>query len=235
MIYWLASYPRSGNTFFRLLLHHRFGLNTYAVQDSPQLNRLGAAETVGHKPLPGKIEELAASERPYIVKTHHLPSDDRPAIYLVRDGRDVLVSYARYRMTFASTKHERRPFGRFGERREFKRMLRELILDDRYGGWSENVRQWHERAAGGNTFVLRFEDLVDQPDEWSTKAVTHVGLDVAPTQDVGTPTFEELHARWPEFFRKGKVGAWRDEMPDELHDLFWDRHGEAMRVLGYER
>ena len=30
MIVWLASYPRSGNTFFRILLHHLYRLPTYS-------------------------------------------------------------------------------------------------------------------------------------------------------------------------------------------------------------
>lgn len=38
------------------------------------------------------------------------------------------------------------------------------------------------------------------------------------------PDFEDLHSKWPSFFRKGKRGSWVDEMPDDLHWLFWDHH-----------
>ena len=39
----------------------------------------------------------------YFVKTHELPTenDNSPAIYLVRDGRDVLMSYAHYIQIYA--------------------------------------------------------------------------------------------------------------------------------------
>ena len=36
------------------------------------------------------------SNKVYFVKTHELPSDDSPAILLVRDGRDAMVSFAHY-------------------------------------------------------------------------------------------------------------------------------------------
>ena len=35
------------------------------------------------------------------------------------------------------------------------------------------------------------------------------------------------------FFRRGKVGAWKDEMPEIMQQLFWDLHGETMEKLGY--
>jgi hypothetical protein len=47
------------------------------------------------------------------------------------------------------------------------------------------------------------------------------------------PAFEELHALAPRLFRRGRPGGWRDEMPDDLHRLFWHRYGDAMRRLGY--
>jgi hypothetical protein len=48
------------------------------------------------------------------------------------------------------------------------------------------------------------------------------------------PTFDYLHGEFPELCRKGKVGAWRDEMPADLQELFWERHREAMARFGYE-
>ncbi|MFO7723261.1 MAG: glycosyltransferase family 1 protein, partial [Bacteroidales bacterium] len=35
-------------------------------------------------------------------------------------------------------------------------------------------------------------------------------------------------------FRKGRAGGWKEEMPEELHNLFWSIHGEVMLKLGYQ-
>jgi len=36
------------------------------------------------------------------------------------------------------------------------------------------------------------------------------------------------------FFRKGKVGGWKEEMSPELEQLFWEIHGDTMTKMGYE-
>lgn len=63
MIVWLASYPRSGNTYLRMLLHQLHGLKTYSVYDDPLLELLdGSAEAVGHEKLPGSLDGLESHE-----------------------------------------------------------------------------------------------------------------------------------------------------------------------------
>jgi hypothetical protein len=47
------------------------------------------------------------------------------------------------------------------------------------------------------------------------------------------PDLASLHERWPQFFRKGKAGSWREEMPIGLHELFWRHHAQAMNACGY--
>ena len=94
---WLASYPRSGNTFLRLILNQVFGLRTASVYKAETRSwevAPGLVEIIGH------YEEVSPSqpriEAPRIVKTHDGPSDEGPAIYIVRDGRSSIVSYFHY-------------------------------------------------------------------------------------------------------------------------------------------
>jgi hypothetical protein len=233
MIVWLASYPRSGNTLLRLVLHHVFGLTTYSAYDDPLFVEMGASQVIGHRPLPAPVADLAGREETFLVKTHELPAERWRAIYLARDGRDALVSYARYIQEF-EVPPEGRAADDAGREAEFRNILRGLIeTDTRYGGWSGHVSAWLGRGAAP-TATIRFEDLLQGPVETARRALEAVGL---PHRSTGAapPTFEELHRRWPKFFRSGQVGAWRLEMGWRLHRRFWRRHGAAMQALGYPR
>ena len=132
---WLASYPRSGNTFLRIVLCEVYGIesSTYHLESAYPVDQ-------------------DYSNYP-IVKTHLLPDQlvpgdsSIPAVYLVRDGRDALVSMA----------HQRSEIVEPGS--DYLDNLYESIraADSSYfGGWSRHVRQWLKRAQ----LVLRFEDLI---------------------------------------------------------------------------
>jgi hypothetical protein len=164
---------------------------------------------------------------PPFIKTHRSPEDTEPAIYLVRDGRDALVSYARYRVAFRSKQ---------GKIKSLHSELRNLVEGQGpFGKWESHVFAWTRDRSGGTTTLVRFEDLIARPVEVFRKALaeTDTGLEVL---EAGTiPTFDELHHRWPDFFRKGQAGTWRTEMSEEIQDLFWATNGDAMTYLGYSR
>jgi hypothetical protein len=92
MIIWIASYPRSGNNFTRRLLERSYGIKTYAIYDEPRQPKID-------------VEMARNAEETYLVKTHDLPEDDSPALYLVRDGRDALVSYAHFAYVHETASH----------------------------------------------------------------------------------------------------------------------------------
>lgn len=96
MIVWLASYPRSGNTFTRIVLHRLYGAPTYSVynDNDPVAQRIGP-DLVGYRPKPAERAVMGESAEVFFMKTHKRRKDDGyPAIYLVRDGRDAVVSKA---------------------------------------------------------------------------------------------------------------------------------------------
>jgi hypothetical protein len=232
MIIWLASYPRSGNTYLRILLKQGYDLRTYSVydEDHPSPGRIGIQEMVGHTLKPMPLAGMARAGEVYHVKTHELPQDDFPAIYLVRDGRDALVSYARYILSFERGKGERT------NPKAFRRTLRKLIILNRsFGGWGPNVLAWLRREAP--TVVVKFEDLVksSNPIEIVRTALLQVGYVPGETRTGLAPTFAELHEKMPEFFRKGRIGSYKEEMPANLEELFWRHHGRAMKAVGYRR
>jgi hypothetical protein len=86
MMIWLTSYPRSGNTFVRLILRHIFGLRCLSLYDEHPKTAIPLDE----------LDRLRASSRRILVKTHGGPLDESPSIYVIRDGRVAIDSYYHY-------------------------------------------------------------------------------------------------------------------------------------------
>ena len=214
MIIWLASFPRSGNSFFRVVSRTVFGREIYSVY----------AEK--YAPADSKtLQEMDLDNELHLIKTHEMPSDANPAIYLVRDGRDALVSLAWYNL-----RDYVEPDQIISEK-VFQEELKKQILSSMYGGWSNNFLAWTQRRE--QTVVVHFDHLITQPEQTVANAFKMVGIDLKREGKGNLPSFEDLHARNPSLYRKGKVGDWQTYMSDELHDLFWDEHGDAMKMLGF--
>ena len=94
---WLASYPRSGNTFLRIILQNFFRLPTYSIYNvqgqgfsDPSSAALEEAPVLPRDWRDSLSDEPGA--KPMLLKTHDRPEGDGPAIYLVRDGRAAIDS-----------------------------------------------------------------------------------------------------------------------------------------------
>ncbi|MGK0391628.1 MAG: glycosyltransferase involved in cell wall biosynthesis [Maribacter sp.] len=214
---WIASFPRSGNTFLRNILFEVYGISSGS--------------------LPIEISNTHPNQSYEFTKTHLLP-DEIPAlspedkiIYIVRNGMDALVSLAHYRKDLLE------PYT------SFENNLLECIVapgGSHFGGWSENIRQWKDKA----DIIIRFEDLIKNPAKEVEKITSIYHL---PKGDwTKLPTFEDLKLGMPKyapsatyfggnnaFFRKGKTGKGKEEIPAYLFSLFEEVHGEVMVDLGY--
>jgi len=222
MIVWLASYPRSGNTFLRVVLGSVFGLDTFTLYDErpevdpaqpevPPLPVAGTEPTVG---IPFDVARFAGRAALHVVKTHGLPTDGRPAIYVVRDGREATASYFHYHRDVLQ-----KPVA-----------LRDVIRGRvGFGSWGRHVAQWHPQRRP-NTLLLRFEELTANPIAQVERIGAFLGV---PPVGRRVPTFEELHRTAPNFFRSGRTDSWKKLLSDEDHSLFWDLHGSQMRAFGY--
>ena len=114
--------------------------------------------------------------------------------------------------------------------------MKNLIVqsDIDYGNWGENVTQWTEREQ--RTILVRFEDLIREPENQIRRALSELTIcGSIPKQGKNFPSFEELHKKWPQFFRKGSSKNWQKEMEPNLQDLFWQYHGDVMQRLNYVR
>ncbi|MBX9655196.1 sulfotransferase domain-containing protein [bacterium] len=235
MIVWLASYPRSGNTFIRLLLHHFFDVATHdlympniAMPDPEERGNI--VNLVGYRPY-SSIAELDEKRNAAFVKTHELPDDDRPAIYVIRDGRDSITSYAHFILTV----EEKCSKDDYDLR--FDKTIRKLVTDDeRFGGWGKHVCTWTGRPAP--TTVVHYSQLQKRPIEVLQRALSHLCLDITVKKKRSRGNFvrfQDLHRLSPELFRKGKSGSFVDEMPNDVEEMFWERYGEVTGKFGYRR
>src|SRR5690242_8668498 len=103
---WIASYPRSGNTFLRIILQNVFRLASYSLYRLEGQNHHDpSAEALETAPfLPKNWRQLISSRneegKPVLIKTHGPPDDDGAAIYLIRDGRAAIQSYYHYHQKY---------------------------------------------------------------------------------------------------------------------------------------
>ncbi len=222
MIVWIASYPRSGNTLVRTMLEQCFGVESYERESTPfGIVPHFIAKTTGHKDLPESwpefYEKACEGPSPVFVKTHLPPEDDQPCIYVVRNGRQAILSYFHYYCKFFA-----------GE----ERTMLELVLGcDTYRDWSTHFRAWNPLGRPG-ALLLRYEALVESPVREIDRIRDFIRFD----GDVGQwrNPFPELRELVPDFFRRGRIESTPDRLwTAHIESLFWACHGNIMDQLGY--
>jgi hypothetical protein len=198
-ILWLASYPKSGNTWLRVFL-----ANLVANRREPvalaELSRFCEDEALpepyarraGRPSLDLDLEQIAAL-RPLVhadiaarhpgivfVKTHnqqgdfhghplHNPQVTFGAIYVVRNPLDVAISMSHHFRLDLDT-----AIAYLGND-EVATGNVELFVSQVLRSWSSHVASWAD-TAGPRVLVLRYEDLLEKPVKWFGKAARMVGL-----------------------------------------------------------
>jgi hypothetical protein len=226
VLVWVASFPRSGNTFLRIVLRRRYGVLTSVVYDHDGVAERVGGDLVGYTDRAGTLAEMRADSELHFVKTHR-PHDGEvdsadPAICLVRDGRDALVSWARMLS-------EQEP-ARFPA--ELRRRI-EAVDGRSSGSWGANVLSWVQRPAP-HRVMLFYTELIADPATAADRVMAVVAPDLRPDRGAAIPPFAELRKLDADFFRRGKTGTHADEFPPDLLELFWSRpdNRKAMTLLG---
>jgi aryl sulfotransferase len=287
---WLASYPKSGNTWFRMLVANLSAKDDKPIDINDLPERGGIASARGpfdyltlidsglltHDEIdylrPRIYEELARGSQD---DEHDKPEDEPPvrfvkvhdaytltpkgepllggrggadgAIVIVRDPRDVapsLANHNRVDIDNAITLMNNRDAVYCAKAGQLDTQLRQKVP-----GWSGHIASWLDQT-DIPVHLIRYEDL--QAD---TAVIFGAALAFAsrPATDaevrraVGYADFAELRRqeqdkgfsetpRRPggQFFRRGEVGAWRDELSAEQVARIEAAHAPMMRRLGYE-
>lgn len=234
----LASYPKSGNTWLRHLL-------TFIVTGEPTPWR-GGLDRVSH--LIGRHQTLPTIARNggRLIKTHEPYRDTyRRAVLMVRDARDVAVSEFHYQQAYSDHFHI------YGG--SFEVFLRRFLAGrcNGYRSWHDHVLSWHaaSRDQRCDTLTIRFEDFKADTFGNLRKIVDHIGVvadDERLQNAIDDCSVESMKRKEREFWeskgqpnrnfvRGGKTGGWKQRFTPELEAEFWSVAGTAMTTMGYQR
>jgi hypothetical protein len=166
----LVSYPKSGNTWLKFMLTYLLsGKEADFDRDSAVVADVGS-----HRATPGLLPgggRLIKSHEPYWGPQKRVY---RKAIYLVRDGRDVAISY--YYMA-----QRRRWYD--GDLQSFLSSFLGRGVDG-YGPWHEHVKSWlgSPLQQSGSLLVLKYEDFLKEPVPNLCSAMEFLGRPVTREQ-----------------------------------------------------
>ncbi|MBK1875654.1 sulfotransferase domain-containing protein [Pelagicoccus mobilis] len=203
-IYWLTSYPKSGNTWFRAFLECLLGedgedLDLNALERVPSASdRMVLDRELGYESgdlsfeelervLPEAFASVARKSRGAVFQKLHdsfrrnegevpLYSHEavEGALYFIRNPLDVCVSYACHRSEL-TLDEVIRLMGDASHGLAATRWRQQLQIRQILGGWSSHVGSWTENDEIP-VHVIRYEDMLDRPLAVFESAVRFLGL-----------------------------------------------------------
>ncbi len=245
-IYWLASYPKSGNTWFRAFLSNflsdsgepvsinRLSIGQIASQ------RLWIDEVLGFDTSDLTQEEitnlrpevyrwkLAGGEVGYhkIHDAYTMTPEGRPlvddiatvgALYILRNPLDVAPSYANHKGVGIDEAIAMMGDPAHALSRSDGALSQQLLQFT--GTWSHHVRSWTE-APDLNVHVIRYEDMHAFPQRTFGSSISFLGLDPEPEQLERAIRF----SRFDEMSRQERQSGFR-ERPVRAASFF--RQGQS--------
>jgi len=272
---WLASYPKSGNTWFRLFL------TALLKEKEVDLNNIESDGIFSSKSF---IEDVLSIDTDYLsrqqiesfqriafshlsktskkrlfIKIHDaftfsevdglplIPEEPTQlAIYLIRNPLDVALSLANHigkSTEIAIERYINNQSGGFGN-------LKNSSNNQFYqplGTWSMHVESWLNKTSFPVHFI-RYEDMKEKPFESFKAAIQAIGLEFSDEQiqfAIEETQFEKLKIKEQEngfkekiipssnFFFKGQVGRWKEELNKEQIEKIRKINEPMMRRFGY--
>ncbi|MBP6185706.1 MAG: sulfotransferase domain-containing protein [Saprospiraceae bacterium] len=234
---WLVSYPKSGNTWLRFLLGN---LSSGTPVDFLSIEQKTPDIYVN------SIMSFCNLPSPRIIKSHEsFDPRYKKVIYIVRDPRDVVISYWKHQQ-----KMHKIPMD----------YSIDLFVDEflkgklSAGSWKEHVGSWLGAKYREDNFILiKYEDMLKEPENVLRGIVDK--LDDFPVktdfpQAVALSSFERMKTletsqsdEWLptrnsdkniNFVREGRSGQWKEVLPASLSEKIWFRWENLMDELGYE-
>ena len=277
MIFWLASYPKSGNTWIRMFLrsyflssNQKFSLNEKGMLDF-EVSNFPTSELLKNANidysnfhniaknwvtlqdiinLNGKLNFLKTHNGNFNLGNYPFTNTDNTigGLYIVRDPRDVVLSYANHFGVNNDVSTDMLIDEENGEQ-YFDEKLKEKYFRSLMGSWSMNYLSWRHYK-GRKIHLMRYEDLVKNPKKNFIKMLEYINSIISINIDqnriskaVEETAFHKLQklenregfieVGKGKFFRKGKVGEWKENLDPKLTKKIEDHFRKEMIELDY--
>lgn len=192
MITWIASYPKSGNTWVRAFLcsyftssdeefdfkimnniptfPHHYEINLlWKRHDNFNFNNVASSWN--------EFQEILIKKKIKIVKTHNALinfngydftnlKNTAGVIYIIRDPRDIVISYSNHQnLSYNDIYFKMKNMDNFEKTDDYKD--RTLLTS-----WSNHYNTW--KSFPKNNLLIRYEDLSSDPHKYFTKIIKHL-------------------------------------------------------------
>ncbi len=263
---WIASFPRSGNTWLRGLISAYHNEGNININDFMQTGDKVPTyyENIINEPISewtmtdqalikpaAMLRMLEDAGGNIMLKTHDCNVDisgvaqiphalSRAAIYIVRDPRDVALSFQNHYGTDTIDAAVDKLLDGKSMTRHVNKGLFVLQLS-----WQMNVRSWL-RDLPYPVYVLRYEDLLEQPFEFFSEVVRFLQFDYDADivhKSIEACQFDKFSEQekaqgfresvGKTFFHKGRAQRWKTDLDKKSQERIVNACGEEMKILEY--
>jgi hypothetical protein len=237
----IVSYPRSGNTWTRFLVANL--LHPQEAATFANIERwVPDAEAQSSR-------YMLEIPDPRVIKSHSYFDPRYPrVIYIVRDPRDVALSYYDFS----------RKYRHIEDSYPLERYISDFVTGHlgsaNWGTWAENVASWaFARGARPGFLLLRYEDMKARPQQELARIAEFFGITMTPELLQGTMErssaermreMEKTQGKeWVStkdkrsdipFIRTASTGGWKSKLRLESVAEIESAWGDIMAQLGYE-
>tara|TARA_B100001250_G_scaffold398772_2_gene407421 strand:- start:32 stop:895 length:864 start_codon:yes stop_codon:yes gene_type:complete len=231
----ITSYPKSGNTWLRLIVANLYfkNVNYNNIEELvPEIYQTNESKFINNKLR--------------IFKCHdYYDHRFRRAIYIVRDPREVIVSsyFFAIKIGVINKKYSKRKFVKDFLNGKF---------NSNFGTWNQHVGSWHG-AKDQNILFIRYEDLRKRPGREIFKIAKFLKKRMNSkkiSKIIRKTSFENLQGQedkervnWVslpnneskiKFFRSGKINSWKKFLIKKEVKKIEKMWGKNMKIFGYK-
>ena len=276
MIIWLASYPKSGNTWVRFFLKSYLSSpdknlslesdinDNFYIKNFPSIKLLDEMK-IDYLKLPNIVKNwlpmqdfINLNNKTNFLKTHNAMctinnypftniNNTLGAIYIVRDPRDIAVSYADFLQISQEKVVDNMISSQHGEYPEVKGKSFHLTIT---GSWSDHYNSW-KNYKGKKIIIIKYEDLISKTYETFSKIIKYLNsvnkvifdekrikFSIEQTNFQNLRKLEEKEGFTEKglgkfFFRKGKIESWKQELSIDLVKIIEKKFEKEMLELKY--